>query len=205
VTDDQQHSEEESCRIIPEEQLCEDGLSLGRMDQLDKLTAIAIIIILVVGAVIITNHAGDEQDPAKPGRAGARQAIIIISPEFDNKIKLTKTLLTTGNLVKARELIDGMIKDYPYDGRPHMLLGDLYIHDQQPVTAMLEYRKGIDLNPDFLDKKTTLFRGKQIKGVLKEARQLITAGLAKKPGDPKLKGQLHTLYYMLRRVAGSCG
>ena len=189
---------------MPEEQLCEDGLSLGRMDRLDKLTAIAIIIILVVGIIIIANHAG-EPDGANPGRTGARQAVIIISPEFDNKIKLTKTLLTTGNLVKARELIDGMIKDYPYDGRPYMLLGDLYIHDQQPVTAMLEYRKGIDLNPDFLDKKTALFRGKQIKGVLKEARQLITAGLAQKPGNPELKGQLNTLYYMLRRVAGSCG
>jgi hypothetical protein len=204
LTDEQQHPEEESCRIIPEEQLCEDGLSLGRMDRLDKLTVIAIMVILVVGVIIISNHAG-EPDAANPSRAGSRQAIIIISPEFDNKIKLTKTLLTTGNLVKARELIEGMIKDYPYDGRPYMLFGDLYIHDQQPVTAMFEYRKGIDLNPDFLDKKTALFRGKQIKGVLKEARQLINAGLDKKPGDPELRGQLNTLYYMLRRVAGSCG
>jgi len=204
VADDQQNQEQESCRIDPEEQLSEDEVSLSRMDRLDKGATIAIIILLLAGVVIISNHSVDKNG-TDPIRSGSRQTVIIISPEFDNKIELAKTLLTTGNLAKARELIDGMIKDYPYDGRPYMLLGDLYIHDQQPVVAMLEYRKGIDLNPDFLDKKTSLFRGKQIKGVLNEARQLISTGLENKPGDPELKEQMKTLYYMLRRVAGSCG
>ena len=201
---DHLNNEEESCRILPEEQLRDDSFSIGNLDSLDKIAGSVIIIIFIAAFFIITNHSGEQNGPDHI-RAGTRQAVIIISPEFDNKIKLAKTLLTTGNLVKARELIDGMIKDYPYDGRPYMLLGDLYIHDQEPVTAMLEYRKGIDLNPDFLDKKTPLFRGKQIKGVLNEARQIINAGLEKKPGDPELKQQLETLYYMLRRVAGSCG
>ena len=204
MADEQQHPEQESCRIKPEEEPCEEGGSLSAMDQLDKWAVIAIIILVVGGVFIISNHSV-KNNPTDPVRSGARQAVIIISPEFDSKIKLTKTLLTTGNLTKARELIDGMIKDYPYDGRPYMLLGDVYIHDQQPVLAMDEYRKGIDLNPDFLDKKTALFRGKQIKGVLSEVSQQINAGLEKTPGDPELKAHRETLYYMLRRVAGSCG
>ena len=204
MTDDQQSPEQESCRIQPEEKPADDGVSLKKMDLLDKRAGFAIIILLIAGVFIIGSNSAND-DGTNPVRAGARQAVIIISPEFDNKIKLTKTLLTTGNLAKARELIDGMIKDYPYDGRPYMLFGDLYIHGQQPVLAMLEYRKGVDLNPDFLDKKTPVFRGKQVKGVLNEARQQISAGLKNSPGDPVLKEQMETLYYMLRRVAGSCG
>lgn len=206
MTTDHDHPDQESCRIqLDSQQVDAEGFSLKTMDRLDKLAVFAVAVMVIVASIIIVSSAGRDNHPA--GISGvSRQAVIIISPEFDNKLKIAKTLLNSGNLSKARELIDSLIKDYPYDGRPYMLLGDLYVHEQQPILAMLEYRKGVDLNPDFLDKKAKkLFRGKQIKNILAEARQMITAGLAESPGDPQLKQQLEILYYMLRRVAGSCG
>jgi tetratricopeptide (TPR) repeat protein len=205
VVTDHDNPDQESCRIQPDGQVVEDSFSLKTLDRLDKLAVFAVVAMLIAGLIIIASYSGRE-NPAVSGSGVSRQAVVIISPEFDNKLKITKTLLNSGNLPKARELINSMIKDYPYDGRPYMLLGDLYVHNQQPILAMLEYRKGVDLNPDFLDKKAKkLFRGKQIKNILTEARQVIKAGLAERPGDPQLKQQLETLYYMLRRVAGSCG
>jgi tetratricopeptide (TPR) repeat protein len=205
VVTDHDNPDQESCRIQPDGQVVEDAFSLKTLDRLDKLALFTVVAMLIAGLIIIASYSGRE-NPTVSGSGVSRQAVVIISPEFDNKLKITKTLLNSGNLLKARELINSMIKDYPYDGRPYMLLGDLYVHNQQPILAMLEYRKGVDLNPDFLDKKAKkLFRGKQIKNILTEARQVIKAGLAKSPGDPQLKQQLETLYYMLRRVAGSCG
>ena len=205
MTIDHDDSDKESCRIQQGDHIGEDGFSLKTFDRLDKLAILAVTIMTIVGAVIIVSHSGREK-PANSGNGVSRQAVVIISPEFDNKLKIAKTLLNSDSLPKARELVNSMIKDYPYDGRPYMLLGDLYVHEQQPVLAILEYRKGVDLNPDFLDKKAKkLFRGKQIKNILVEARQVIKAGLVENPGDPRLKQQLETLYYMLRRVAGSCG
>ena len=199
------NAEQESCRIQLDGQLGEDSFSLKTWDRLDVLALSAIAIMLIAGLVIISRYAGPA-NPVAGGSGVSRQVVVIVSPEFDNKLQIAQTLLNSGNLVKARELINGLIADYPYDGRPYMLLGDLYVHEQQPVLAMLEYRKGVDLNPDFLDKKAKkLFRGKQIKNILVEARQVIKAGLSDNPGDPRLKQQLETLYYMLRRVAGSCG
>jgi len=200
---EQDNPDYESCRIRPDNQISEKCISLNTLDRLDKLVIFAVIIMVIAGLTIIVKNY-DQDGPTNS--TFSRQAVVIISPEFDSKLNLTKTLLNTGNISKAKELIDSMIKDYPYDGRPYMLFGDLYVHQQKPVLAMLEYRKGIDLNPDFLDKKAKkLFRGKHIKNILVEARQVITAGLKKNPGDPQLKQQLETLYYMLRRVAGSCG
>ncbi|MEN8135329.1 MAG: hypothetical protein ABFS18_07300 [Thermodesulfobacteriota bacterium] len=197
--------DQESCRIQPDDQIDEDGFSLKTLDRLDKLALFGVAVMVIVGSFIIVSFSGRE-NPTLGGAGVSRQPVIIVSPEFDSKLKITKTLLNSGNLTKARELINSMIKDYPYDGRPYMLLGDLYVREQLPILAMLEYRKGVDLNPDFLDKKAKkLFRGKQIKNILDEARQVIRAGLAESPGDPQLKQQLETLYYMLRRVAGSCG
>ncbi len=205
MTTDHDNPDQESCRIQLDNQSDEDGFSLKTLDRLDKLAFLAVAVMVVAASIIIVSSSGLDNPTA--GITGvSRQAVIIISPEFDNKLKITKTLLNSGNLPKARELINSMIKDYPFDGRPYMLLGDLYVHGQQPILAMLEYRKGVDLNPDFLDKKAKeLFRGKQIKNILDEARQTIGAGLEESPGDPQLKQQLEILYYMLRRVAGSCG
>ena len=205
VVEDHDYQNQESCRILPTEQDEEEKFSLKNLDRLDWI-AMGVVFLLVIAMLSVILTQQDQPGPADTLRAGSRQAVIIISPEFDNKIKVTKNLLAAGSIAKARELIDSMINDYPYDGRPYMLLGDLFVYKQQPIKAMLEYQKGIDLNPDFLDKKAkNVFRGKQVKGLLNEARAAITTGLRENPGDPVLREQLEVLYYMLRRVAGSCG
>lgn len=205
VDDHDNNQNPESCRIPSDEQNEEEKISLKSLDRLDRISLL-VITLLIVAMLSVILISKEHSSPADNLREGSRQAVIIISPEFDNKIKVAKNLLAGGNIPKARGLIDSMIKDYPYDGRPYMLLGDLYVYKLQPVQAMLEYQKGIDLNPDFLDKKAKdVFRGKQVKGVLNEAREVITRGLRQNPRDPVLKEQLEVLYYMLRRVAGSCG
>jgi hypothetical protein len=55
----------------------------------------------------------------------------------------------------------------------------------------------VDLNPDFLDRKTRLFQGREIKGVLKE----VAALLARRPDQAARR----ELLYMQRKVAGGCG
>jgi tetratricopeptide (TPR) repeat protein len=205
VTIDPDNSAQEACRVRLADHGDANRFSFKVLDRLDKTALGAVAVLLVAGLLIIGTYSG-RGNPAGVANGVSRQAVVIISPEFDGKLALVKTLLNTGNLPKAAELINGMIKDYPYDGRPYMLLGDLYVHEQQPIAAMLEYRRGVDLNPDFLDKKAgKLFRGKHIKNILQEARRTISGGLRENPGDPELKQQLETLYYMLRRVAGSCG
>lgn len=203
TAEDDKHTGE-SCRIGADSHADVERFALQSLDRFDKQVIAVVGVIVVAGALILASHSGRAR-PAGGIGTDSRQAVLIISPEFDNKLEVAKNLLNNGNIPKARELISTMIEDYPYDGRPYMLLGDMYVRNQQPVPAMLEYRKGVDLNPDFLDKKAELFRGKQIKNILEEARRTIDSGLEKKPGDPRLKEYLETFYYMLRRVAGSCG
>ncbi|MFO7605411.1 MAG: hypothetical protein R6W72_03775 [Desulfurivibrionaceae bacterium] len=202
TTEDHKHTLD-SCRIGMAGHSGEERFSLKNLDRFDKLVIIAVAVIALAGSLLLVSHAGRDQSAG--GNSLSRQAVVIISPEFDNKLKVANTLLNGGNLSKARELISSMIEDYPYDGRPYMLLGDMYVRNQQPVAAMLEYRKGVDLNPDFLDKKAELFRGKQIKNILEEARLAIGGDSEKRSEDPEPEDHLEIYYYMLRRVAGSCG
>jgi tetratricopeptide (TPR) repeat protein len=129
----------------------------------------------------------------------------VFNPELDRKVKVAKDLLENNNLLKAEELATGLISEYPYDGAPHMVIGDIQLRKQNLVAAMDSYRNGIDLNPDYLDKKTEVFQGKKIKATVLEAKAIIEKDLQENPGNGDLRQKRKTVYYMLRRIAGSCG
>ena len=73
------------------------------------------------------------------------------------------------------------------------------------VITMYEYKEAISLNPDFLDKKTKEFQGKKIKVTVEEAMTAIETRLQNNPGDDQLKDHRQTVYFMKRKLAGSCG
>ena len=173
------------------------------MDLLDKISLFTIAVLIVAAANIVVMHADDVLPGKGPG--SQQGSIQVYSPGMEKKIKIAKDLFVVNNLDKAEPLIRSMISDFPYEGMPYMLLGDLFMRRQAPLKAMLEYRKGIDMNPDFLDKKTSVFQGKKVKVNLEEVKVEIEKGLAANPGDPEMKGLRKVFYYMQRRVAGSCG
>lgn len=197
---------DDSCRIICPGEEPEGGIHLiADLDRLDWL-ALASLLLLVAAAVGIAFFSPEEPGMSGKMGGGARQKALVVSPELDNKLAVAANLLNGGDPGRAGELLDALIAEFPYEGGPHMLKGDLLLRRQQPVAAMLEYRLGVDLNPDYLDKKlTAFFQGKKVKSTLDEARREIEAGLARTPGDPTLRQQREVYYYMLRKLAGSCG
>lgn len=172
------------------------------MDKLDKLSLLAIIILVVSVSFLVAVYADDPQDQNK---YVIRQQVRVFNPELDRKVKIAKDLLENNNLLKAEELATGLISEYPYDGAPHMVIGDIQLRKQNPVAAMDSYRSGIDLNPDYLDKKTEVFQGKKIKATVLEAKAIIDKDLKANSWNRDLRQKRKTVYYMLRRIAGSCG
>ena len=172
------------------------------MDKLDKLSLLAIIILIVSASSLVAFYANGTQ---AQDQSVVRQQVRLFDPELDRKVKIAKNLLENNNLLKAEELATGLISEYPYDGAGHMVVGDIQLRMQNPVAAMNSYRNGIDLNPDYLDKKTKVFQGKKIKATVLEAKAVIDKELKANSGNSDLRKKRKTVYYMLRRIAGSCG
>lgn len=128
-----------------------------------------------------------------------------VTPEYTAKIKIAKQLLAAGNMEKLGPLVDELIGANPYQAEPFMILGDYHLRRQEAVGAMHAYRQAIDLNLDYLEKKSPLYQGKKIKNVVAEAEGEIRGGLAAVPGNPVLKAAREEFYYMLRKLAGGCG
>jgi len=156
----------------------------------------------VSASFLVAVYANDAQDRDE---FVVRQQARVFNPELDRKVKIAKDLLENNNLLKAEELAEVLINEYPYDGAPYIVIGDIALRKQDPVAAMESYRNAIDLNPDFLDKKTEVFQGKKIKATVLEAKASIEKDLVASPGNDDLRERRKTVYYMLRRIAGSCG
>jgi tetratricopeptide (TPR) repeat protein len=85
-----------------------------------------------------------------------------------------------------------------------MMLGDIFMRRQEPLKAMPEYRQAVDLNPDYLDKNTTLFQGKKLKVAVSEALTGIEKAIRLNQADASINISRKNAYYLQRKIAGSC-
>jgi len=178
-------------------------LRLFKMDRLDKLTIAILVVLASYAAVLMFMEKRSSQQAAIENKR-SQPAVQYLNPDLNNKIQQAKKFLNDNNLGKADMLANDLINEYPYEGQPHMIKGDLFMRRQQPIKAMYEYKTAVELNPDFLDKNTKLFQGKKIQVSIEEAQTAIETGLQVKPDDTQLKEDLKVLYYMRRKLAGSC-
>jgi len=171
------------------------------VDKLDKFSALAICgLVLWCLLLLLTQPQGHEEQRHTPAMAGPR-----VDPALEQKTTLVKNLLASNNIDQAEKLLVDLVSSYPFEATLYFLKGDISLYRQDPLGAMSQYRQAVDLNPDFLDKKSPLFQGKKIKKTVEEARLLIEKGLAANPGDPPTLAFRKEYYYMLRKIAGSCG
>ncbi len=176
------------------------------MDRLDKISALAIASLLIGSFVVIHGHTNE----AKPVR-NIQQGIVAAEnsasiEDLNAKSNVIRNLMEAGNLTRAEVLTRELLQQYPSaQGEPHMLMGELLMRRQEPIKAVHEFKDAIECNPDYLDKKTPLFQGKKLKVAVEEALSEISRRLKMTPGDDSLKSERKIIYYLYRKIAGSCG
>ncbi len=171
------------------------------MDRLDRFSIWAIALLVISSSALISHNMGE----AKPGlNAPRKQETRTNFAEADGRMKAARNLLEGNNLAKAEVLVRELTQAYPYEGEPWMLLGDVLMRRQQIIDAVLAYKEAVDLNPDYLDRKTPFFQGKKLKRAVNEALGELD-GRIKTGGGDDVKKMRKTMYYLQRRIAGSCG
>jgi hypothetical protein len=177
------------------------------MDWIDRLSIWAIVIIIIASFALIAGHVGEAKPerPAQQRTSAAEYPAKNVEVEIDGRVKLIRNLMESDSLGKAEMMAKELIQQYPYEGGLHMTMGDIFMRRQDPVRAVFEYREAIDINPDLLDKKTPLFQGKKIKTAVAEALAENDRKIRLAHDDESLKRERKTIYYLQRRIAGSCG
>lgn len=173
------------------------------MDWFDRISIGAVTALSVGALVLVQGHRGEvkpdqkQQQRAPVADAAADGALV-------TNVRMIKNLIESGNLSQAESMIRELKQKFGYQGELSMLMGDVLMRKQQPIMAMHEYKEAIDLNPDYLDKKTPLFQGKKMKIAVGEALAEIENRSRQNPDDTALKHEKKVIYYLYRRIAGSC-
>ena len=174
------------------------------MDRLDRISVWAIVILVISSSSLISHNMGE----AKPEQNSSKRQETPVKPGMDfdmhNKVQIAKNLLEGNSPGKAEPLVRDLIQQHPYEAEPRMLMGDIHMRRQEAVSAALDYKEAVDLNPDYLDRKTPFFQGNKLKIAVREALEDIEKKLKVSPGDESLKKERKIIYILQRRIAGSC-
>jgi tetratricopeptide (TPR) repeat protein len=174
------------------------------MDWFDRISIGAIAALSVGTFVLVQGHRG-EVKPDRDMQQRAPVADAAANGELAGKVRLIRNLIEASNLAQAESMIRELKQKFRYQGELSLLMGDVLMRRQEPVKAMHEYQEAIDLNPDYLDKKTPLFQGKKMKIAVGEALAEIENRIRQNPDNASLKQEKKVIYYLYRRIAGSCG
>jgi len=174
------------------------------MDRLDRISIWAIVILIISSSALISHHMGEARTERKDNQRMPASTYQAVNPEVANSSKAVRNLMESSNLLKAEGLAKEMIAKYSYEGEPRMLMGDILVRKQELIKAVAEYKIAIDLNPDYLDKKTSLFQGRKLKKIVSEALAEIEGKIKTNPQNESLKKTRKDIYYLQRRIAGSC-
>lgn len=177
----------------------------NQMDRLDRLSIWAIVFLMIGSSAVISHHLGEAEPGNRTHRVSAPREAIAPDPEIRKKVSIARNLMEGGNIGKAEGLVQELIQHNPYEAELRMVLGDILMRRQEPVKAVREYTEAVDLNPDYLDRKTSLFQGRKMKIAVSEA--LKETGMKMRSGEDSetLKEDRRAVYYLQRRIAGSCG
>ncbi len=205
LTTEEDIKNQESCRISPEAGEEKESLDFKNLDEHDKRSLLTVIL-LVAGIVLVLLLPTSDDLAAVNKKRRSDSQLVIVSAESLNKIEIARKLVANNNLAQAEVILKELIASMPYEGTPYMLMGDVFTRKNMAIQAMYQYRKGVDLNPDFLDKKADLFQGKKMKILINEAKVALDEGVKSGSIDAQsVRKHKETLYYMLRKIAGSCG
>ncbi|OGW37069.1 MAG: hypothetical protein A2Y97_01655 [Nitrospirae bacterium RBG_13_39_12] len=174
------------------------------MDRLDRFSIWAIVILIIGSSALISHHVGE----TKPGQNIQQKMTTSVNTaaisDIESNSNDIKRLIEGNNLSRAEILVKELVQKYPFEGEPRMLMGDIFMRRQDPVNAILEYKEAVDLNPDYLDKKTSLFQGKKLNIAVKEAIIEIEKRIKADPDDKLMKKYRKDIYYLQRKIAGGC-
>jgi tetratricopeptide (TPR) repeat protein len=173
------------------------------MDWFDRISIGAVVALSLGSFILVQGHRRE----VKPDR-NLQQNVVVAEAtngELDGKVRLIRNFIEAGNLPQAESMIRELKQKFPYQGEISLLMGDVLMRKQEIVKAMHEYQEAIDLNPDYLDKKTPLFQGKKLKTAVGEALAEIENRIRQNPDDASLQQEKKVVYYLYRRIAGSCG
>jgi len=176
------------------------------MDRLDKLNIalIAIISLITISMLanqeIIKRRLGVDEAEAAEMALYYAEKMALNAKIYQDVISLKEQELYEDAMTKLQEVM----KTYPGKPQSYVHLAQLSLKSGKLGDTIHNYRLAVEKDPDYLDKKTPLFIGHEVKELVKESLPKFGREKELKPNDITVRNTLKDLYYLQRVLAGGC-
>jgi tetratricopeptide (TPR) repeat protein len=177
------------------------------MDRLDKTSIAAIAVLAIATISMLSNREISKRvhghNPGSEDEGGKNSYALQI--EMDKKIyKEVASYQKQGLYAEAMAKLEDVMKKYPQRPRSHVYMAQLHLKQGELAIAIHEYRRAVEMEPDYVDERTPLFIGNEIKELVVEAREKFGREKKLRPQDKTVKIALNDVYYLQSRLAGGC-
>jgi tetratricopeptide (TPR) repeat protein len=176
------------------------------VDWLDKVSIVAVAGLIVAAGGMLGNQQINKRHSDNRGEIDGGKGISYASQvEVDRQMYSAVTAYQDKGLHdEAIAELDRIAKNYPGNSLSYMYLAESYLAQGRLADAIRNYRRAVEMEPDYVDKRTTLFRGEELKDVVTEGILKLEREKKLKPKDDEVKQALKDVYYLQRRLAGGC-
>ncbi len=176
------------------------------MDWLQRLSIVAIAALALITMGMVVNQEIDEKrHSSSRAMAGAGADSYALQVEMDKKIYQDVTSdMKQGLYAEAMAKIKGIMEEHPEKPMSFVYLAQLNLKEGKLGECIQNYRRAVEMEPDFVDERTPLFIGDEIKEPVTEGIEKFKREKALKPNDEEVKKTLKDVYYLQRRLSGGC-
>ncbi len=177
------------------------------MDWLDRLNVAAIAVIsLITVTMLVNNEINKSKQVVQQVDVAAER-----SQSFALQLKKeaqvygeVRSLITQQSYAQAISKLEEIIKKRPGLSRSYVHLAEIGVAQDDKPKALHYYRKAIEMEPAYVDKKSPIKIGLAVKPLVSEMRSILEKKISKKPVSKETKDALKDVYYLQRRLAGGC-
>ena len=177
------------------------------MDRLDKISiaAIAVLALATVGMLANREMSKRQHGHNPDSKAEEGKNSYALQIEMDKKIyREVASYQNKGLYAEAMTKLEDVMKKYPQRARSHVYMAQLHLKQGELASAIHDYRRAVEMEPDYVDERTPLFIGNEIKTIVEEAREKLARERKLRPKDETVKIALKDIYYLQSRLAGGC-
>ena len=177
------------------------------MDRFDKFNITLIVLISLITIGMLVNQEITERRQGNPGADGKAEKERYYAEQMALNAKIYQEVISLkeqGRDDEAMTKLQEVMKTYPGRSQSYVYMAQLSLKSGKLADTIHNYRLAVENDPDYLDKKTPLFIGREIKTLVTESLEKFGREIKLKPNDQTVRNVLQDLYYLQRRLAGGC-
>ncbi len=186
---------------------------LGKLDflwdsWLDKASCVAVMVIFVTIGVMLYTHQPEVSANTTTDRSSANinnRFILKRSPAVEKALAQTAKLYEAKKYNETIALAGKILQMDKKEPFAYLYLARAYRKQGNLAQGVANYSQAIKLHPDFVDKRSEDFLGRNKKELKPYVDRAITISRRKEfRSKPNYKKILKHIYYLQRRMAGGC-